>query len=295
MRLQTNHFLAYLKDIKGATSNTIQSYRRDIGQLLDFLEKDYKIVELNNIQGVHLNAYIQTLEKKNRAVSTISRNMSSFRSFFQYLLRRHIISVDPSELLVNPKYEAKIPIVLSFEEINLLLNQPNSLKDKGIRDKAMLEVMYASGMRVSELIQLKKDEVNITMGYIRCEHGKKERIIPIGQAAQLALFKYMNGAREKMIKEKDDTILFVNCLGKSMSRQGFWKIVKKYADKAGINKKITPRCLRHSFASHLVENGADLRSVQEMLGHSNVSTTQIYTKIKRGKLREVYTKAHPRA
>jgi len=295
MEDQTIHFLTYLKETKGASDNTIQSYRRDIGQLLNFLEKEYQMSRLDHIQGVHLNAYIQDLEKKKRAASTISRNMASFRSFFQYLMRRNKITEDPTELLVNPKLKERVPDVLSFDEVELLLSQPNQTENKGIRDRAMLEVLYASGMRVSEVIQLKKEEVNITMGYIRCEYGKKERIIPIGQAAQLALFKYMNGIRDAMIREKDETILFVNCLGRKMSRQGFWKIVKTYTKKAGITKKITPRYLRHSFASHLVENGADLRSVQEMLGHSSVSTTKVYTKTKHRKLRDVYAKAHPRA
>ena len=202
---------------------------------------------------------------------------------------------DPTEMLITPKIVKKAPEILSFAEIELLLAQPVESDDKGIRDKAMLELLYASGMRVTELIELKEEDINITMGYIHCASQKKERIIPIGQAAQLALFKYMTGSRGNMLKAEDEQTLFVNCLGASMSRQGFWKIIKGYARKAGIDNKITPHILRHSFASHLVENGADLRSVQEMLGHSSITTTQVYAKAAEGKLRDVYVKAHPRA
>lgn len=295
MKEQVNGFLDYLKEFKGASDNTIQSYRRDITQALGYIQMSYGVDDCNEVTSAHLGAYIRELENKGRAVSTISRNMASLRSFFQFLLRRGQITKDPAELLVTPKIEKKAPMVLSFEEIELLLSQPIEVDDKGIRDKAMLELLYASGIRVTELLELQEEDINITMGYIRCACSKKERIIPIGQAAQLALFKYMNGSRNNMIRREDEETLFVSCLGESMSRQGFWKIIKAYARKAGINKKITPHMLRHSFASHLVENGADLRSVQEMLGHSNISTTQIYAKMNNYKLRDVYIKAHPRA
>lgn len=288
-------FLNYIKDIKGATENTIQSYRRDINHLIKFVENKHGVVDLDNVTGIQLNAFIKDLEVKGRAVSTISRNMASLRSFFQYLLRRNIIHKDPTELLVTPKVEKKMPEILRFDEVELLLSQPIESDDKGIRDKAMLELLYACGIRVTELIELNLDDINITMGYIRCACSKKERIIPIGQAAQLALFKYMNGARNRMIRNSEEKLLFVNCSGESMSRQGFWKIIKLYARKAGINRKITPHIIRHSFAYHLIENGADLRSVQEMLGHSSISTTQVYAKMNNHKLRDVYIKAHPRA
>ncbi|PKM55168.1 MAG: tyrosine recombinase [Firmicutes bacterium HGW-Firmicutes-5] len=286
MNLSVKEFLEYLEQVKGASDNTIQSYHRDVNHFITFVQGHFDTKELSGITGTQLNAYIKDMEDKGRASSTISRNMASLRSFFQYLMRRNLIRKDPTEMLITPKVEKKAPEVLTFGEIELLLGQPYESDDKGIRDKAMLELLYATGIRVTELIGLREDDINITMGYIKCSSSKGERIIPIGQAAQLALFKYMNGPRNQMIKETDE---------KSMSRQGFWKIVKIYSKKAGIKKKITPHILRHSFASHLVENGADLRSVQEMLGHANISTTQVYSKLNDFKLRDVYIKAHPRA
>lgn len=295
MKVDITDFLTYLEEIKNASDNTIASYRRDLSLMFRYFGENTALESIHDITGVHLNQYVRYLEDKGRARSTISRTMASLRSYFQYLMRRQVIQRDPTEMLVTPKVEKKAPEVLSFKEIELLLAQPVESDDKGIRDKAMLELLYASGMRVTELIELREEDINITMGYIHCSNHKKERIIPIGQAAQLALFKYMNGARSNMVKTEEETTLFVNCLGASMSRQGFWKIIKGYARKAGIDKKITPHMLRHSFACHLVENGADLRSVQEMLGHSSIATTQIYAKAAEGKLRDVYVKAHPRA
>jgi len=295
MKVDITDFLEYLKDFKRASDNTISSYRRDLTLMFRFFEKGSELKDVKEITGVQLNKYIRHLENEGRAKSTISRNMASLRSYFQYLLRRQVIQKDPTEMLITPKIVKKAPEILSFAEIELLLAQPVESDDKGIRDKAMLELLYASGMRVTELIELKEEDINITMGYIHCASQKKERVIPIGQASQLALFKYMTGSRGNMVKAEDEQTLFVNCLGASMSRQGFWKIIKGYARKAGIDNKITPHILRHSFASHLVENGADLRSVQEMLGHSSITTTQVYAKAAEGKLRDVYVKAHPRA
>ncbi len=295
MKVDVTEFLEYLKDFKNASDNTISSYRRDLMLMFRYFESNTEIAEVKEITGVQLNRYFRHLEEQGKARSTISRNMASLRSFFQYMLRRQVIHKDPTEMLVTPKIVKKAPEILSFEDIEILLAQPAESDDKGIRDKAMLELLYASGMRVTELIELQKKDINITMGYIHCTSSTKERIIPIGQAAQLALFKYINGARSSMVKESDESTLFVNCSGATMSRQGFWKIIKGYARKAGINKKITPHMLRHSFASHLVENGADLRSVQEMLGHSSITTTQVYARAAEGKLRDVYVKAHPRA
>ncbi len=295
MKVDTTDFLEYLKDFKQASDNTISSYRRDLTLMFRYFGERTELTDVKEITGVQLNKYIRHLENEGRAKSTISRNMASLRSYFQYLLRRQVIQKDPTEMLITPKIVKKAPEILSFAEIELLLAQPVESDDKGIRDKAMLELLYASGMRVTELIELKEEDINITMGYIHCASQKKERVIPIGQAAQLALFKYMTGSRGNMLKAEDEQTLFVNCLGASMSRQGFWKIIKGYARKAGIDNKITPHILRHSFASHLVENGADLRSVQEMLGHSSITTTQVYAKAAEGKLRDVYVKAHPRA
>lgn len=287
-------FLVYLKQIKNSSENTIQSYKRDLKHLKDDLAKQ-GILDFRKVTATHLNSYILKLEKQGRAASTISRNVASIHSFFQFLFKSNMIDKDPSEAITAPKIDKKIPDILTLEEVELLLDQPCTTDNKGIRDKAMLELLYATGIRVSELINLKESDVNMPMGYIRCYDDKKERVIPIGNVAKFALTNYIKQSRYVMVKDPKEEILFVNCLGNAMSRQGFWKIIKSYASKANINKKITPHILRHSFASHLVENGADLRSVQEMLGHSDISTTQVYAKINNHKLREVYAKAHPRA
>lgn len=294
MKLYLEKFIDYIKNVKGASKNTILSYSRDLNRFLDFCE-ECEVTNLKKITSTQLNSYIIKLENDGRATSTISRNIASMRSFFQYLFKSGYINNDPSDVISPPKTDKKNPSILSFEEIELLLNQPSDIDNKGIRDKAMLELLYATGIRVSELMKLKKKDVNISMGYIKCSDSKKERIIPIGQAAKKALEQYLDNTREAMIKDPNEQALFVSCLGHTMSRQGFWKIIKTYANKAKINKKITPHMLRHSFASHLVENGADLRSVQEMLGHSDISTTQMYVKMNNNKLKEVYAKAHPRA
>lgn len=294
MKNRLRDFLEYLEKVKGSSKNTIQSYSRDLNNLIAFLVTNGAVV-VNKVTATHLNAYVMKLEKDGRAASTISRNIASIHSFFQYLFKLGIIEKDPSEVIIAPKIDKKAPEVLSFEEIELLLNQPSDINKKGIRDKAMLELLYATGIRVSELINLKQTDVNVSLGYLKCSDIKRERVIPIGQAAQYAITNYLKNARQVMVKDPDEALMFVNCLGNSMSRQGFWKIVKSYAVKAKINRKITPHILRHSFASHLVENGADLRSVQEMLGHSDISTTQIYAKMNNHKLKEVYAKAHPRA
>jgi integrase/recombinase XerD len=293
MKDTVSKFLDFLKTEKGSSENTVASYRRDVSNLIDYLESNS--ISLNKINNTNLNTYIMYLEKKGRAPSTISRNVASIHCYFGYLYKNKIINQDPSSNLISPKIEKRLPEVLSMEEVDILLSQPNDNNCKGIRDKAMLEALYATGIRVSELISLKKDDININLGYIRCNDNKKERIIPLGQVAKDAVKRYIAEARTIMVKDPHEEILFVSCLGHRMSRQGFWKIVKSYANKAGINKKITPHILRHSFATHLVENGADLRSVQEMLGHSDISTTQIYAQMSNNRLKDVYSKAHPRA
>lgn len=287
-------FINYLINTKGSSKNTVLSYERDLKKLMKYL-KINEITQLNKVNETILNSYVLDLEKKGRATSTISRNIASIKAFFNYLYKHDIIFEDPAEDLKAPRIEKKDPLVLSAEEVDLLLRQPKDTNIKGIRDKAMLELLYATGIRVSELISLTIDDINLSLGYIRCMDEKKERIIPIGTIALKVLTRYYEEARFIMLKNKEQRILFVNCLGQQMSRQGFWKIIKYYSSKANINKRITPHILRHSFAAHLVENGADLKSVQEMLGHSDISTTQIYAKMSSNKIKEVYHKAHPRA
>jgi integrase/recombinase XerD len=287
-------FIDYLENVKKSSQNTILSYQRDLQKLVEYC-RSHDLMQLKKINETNLNSFVLYLEKEGRATSTISRNIASMRSFFHFLFKQGFIIEDPSEKLKSPKIEKKVPDVLTAEEVDLLLRQPSDSNVKGLRDKAMLEVLYATGIRVSELINLAIDDINIYLGYIRCQDDKKERIIPMGNVAKEALKQYIEQARHVMLKDKYQKILFVSCLGEPMSRQGFWKVIKYYANKANINKKITPHILRHSFATHLVENGADLKSVQEMLGHSDISTTQIYAKMNSNKIKEVYTKAHPRA
>jgi integrase/recombinase XerD len=233
------------------------------------------------------------MENEKMSSATVSRSIASIRSFFIFLLERGKIVGNPTEGIKPPKVEKKIPETLTIEEVNLLLEQPSGDTPKEIRDKAMLELLYATGLRVTELISLKLSDLNLSLGYIECNDRNGSRIIPIENAAKAALNRYLLEVRPAMCA--DSEYLFTNVKGEEMSRQGFWKLLKAYAKKAGINKDITPHMIRHSFATHMVNNGADLASLQEMLGHSDISTTQIYLKSKSNKLKEVYDMAHPRA
>ena len=287
-------FIQYLKDIKKSSKNTILSYQRDLRKFFAYLQ-EARICDITKVNQTNLNSYMLYMEKENFAASTVSRNIATLKSYFMYLLKQGVISHDPADQLKAPKTEKKIPGILTVEEVNLLLSQPGGTSNKELRDKAMLELLYATGIRVSELISLTMEDVNLISGYIRVREGSRERVIPLGHAARQALKNYLENAREGMIATEDEPVLFTNCNGQPMSRQGFWKVLKQYAKRAGIETDITPHTLRHSFAAHLVENGADLHSVQEMLGHSDVSTTQIYAKFNNNRIREVYSKAHPRA
>ena len=287
-------FVEYLQSVKKSSKNTILSYQRDLKKFAQYL-KENGIDDIRKVNYTVMNAYMLMMEREHFAASTISRNIATLKAFFTYLQREHVVDDDPAVMLKAPKVEKKMPGVLSIEEVNLLLAQPVGTSNKEIRDKAMLELLYATGIRVSELISLKVSDVNLQNNYIRCVDGTKERVIPFGSAARAALKVYMTSAREAMIHSDEEDTLFTNCSGQPMSRQGFWKVLKQYAKRAGIETDITPHTLRHSFAAHLVENGADLHAVQEMLGHSDVSTTQIYAKLNSNRLKEVYTKAHPRA
>ena len=287
-------FVNYLQDVKKSSKNTILSYQRDLNKFFAYLDET-KMNDITKVNNTSLNSYILMMERENFKTSTISRNIATLKAYFNYLFKQGVIAQDPAEMLKAPKIEKKIPGILSIDEINLLLSQPSGSSNKEIRDKAMLELLYATGIRVSELISLTLDDINVNAGYIRCRENSKERIIPYGSVARTAIKNYLKDARPGMIATDNEKILFTNCNGQSMSRQGFWKVLKQYAKRAGIEGEITPHTLRHSFAAHLVENGADLHSVQEMLGHSDVSTTQIYAKMTNNKIKEVYAKAHPRA
>lgn len=295
MLQRINEFVDYLTNVKKSSKNTIASYKRDLIKLNNFLT-DSGCEEIGEITGTNLNSYVLMIEKQGMSTATVSRNIASVKAFFLYLLKQGVISEDPSETLKPPKIEKKAPVILTIEEVNLLLEQPNGTAPKDIRDKAMLELLYATGIRVSELIHLKVKDVNLSMNFLQCHDDNKERIIPFTNETKDALNIYLNNAREVMCKGEQE-YLFTNCQGSPMTRQGFWKIIKYYSAKAGIKKDITPHTIRHSFAMHLVNNGADLKSVQKMLGHSDISTTQIYVKTNDAniKLKEVYEKTHPRA
>lgn len=290
-------FLHYLIVEKGLAENTIQSYRRDISAYLIFIEKKLQITDINHVTRVHIMQFLSCLKDEGKSARTIARHIASIRSFHHFLILDKIVDHDPTVHIETPHPELKLPKVLNTDEVDTLLNTPDLTTTLGLRDKAMLELMYATGMRVSELVNLNINDVHLSLGFVRClGKGNKERIIPIGKMATEALKGYLEKARPKLINQKNKTdSLFMNHHGQRLSRQGFWKILKQMAVKAGIEKELTPHTLRHSFATHLLENGADLRSVQELLGHSDISTTQIYTHVTKTRLKDVYNQFHPRA
>ena len=288
-------FIRYIHRTKHASANTEVSYERDLKKLCAFLEERQDIRSWQDVTPTQLNAYMLDLEDQHYAASSISRNVASVRAFFQYLRRQNLVSADPTEDLRPPKAEKKMPEILTVSEVSALLAQPDLRTDKGIRDSAMLELLYATGIRVSELIGLQMENVNLRMDYITCVDRTKERVIPFGNTARQALRLYLEQARDHLAHSKENRFLFLNCQGRPMSRQGFWKIMKTYAREAGIEADITPHTLRHSFAVHMIENGADLRSLQEMMGHSDISTTQLYLNMNLNRIRDVYEHAHPRS
>lgn len=292
MQEHIEKFVLYLEKTKGLSNNTILSYGRDLKYFMKFLE-DVGIKDISKVNKTNVMSYVLELQKNDKTSSTISRSIASIRCFFGYLCKERIINENPAIGVSTPKVERKLPTIMSMEDVERLLAQPNN-DLKGIRDKAMLEVLYATGIRVSELINLKIDDVNLKLAMVKCSSENKERIIPIGPKAVQALDKYINRVRFAMIRKISENMLFVNCNGYPMTRQGFWKIIKAYAKKAEIISSITPHVLRHSFAAHLVQNGADLHSVQEMMGHSDISTTQVYAALNRRRIKEIYLKAHPR-
>lgn len=294
MEALVQRFVTFLEKDKRLSTNTLQSYRRDIEQYFNYL-RGINLHNISNSNKTTVITYLLFLQKKGRATSTISRNLASIRSFYQYMTKNKLIEQDPTTELESPKVEKKLPQILSPEEVELLLEQPQCVDMKGYRDKAMLELLYATGIRVSELIQLDIQDLNIDIAYIKCNKGSRERMIPIGSIAISALKEYLSKSRPLLIQRVDERALFVNVNGGRLTRQGFWKIIKQYKNQAQISKDITPHTLRHSFAAHLLENGADLRSIQEMLGHSDISSTQIYTQIAKNRIKEVYKKTHPRA
>ncbi len=285
-------YQTFLVEEKQASENTVSSYVRDISQYYTWLNSE--VLSPENASQADIDRYTKYLLSLGKTVSTVTRSLASLKSFYAYLQRENVVSSNPAKGLSLEKVERKLPQILTSKEVEIFLEQPDPRDAKGCRDKAMLELLYATGIRVSELIGLNLEHLNLSAGFLRCEARKKERIIPLYPTAVRALTDYIEHVRPQIIEQPDERALFVNMNGSRMSRQGFWKIIKHYQEMAGIQKDITPHTLRHSFAAHLLENGADLHSIQEMLGHADISSTQVYTQVINQKLKDVYNKAHPR-
>ena len=294
MNTYVKEYTSFMTDIRHKSLNTVESYKRDVTQYISYLDGT-GVTDISSTTKTTVLSYLLYLQKEGRASSTVSRTLASLRSYYLFMMQNGVVKSNPTSNLEAPHVEKKIPKILSGEEVELLLEQPKDCDNKGIRDKAMLELLYATGIRVSELINLDVSDVNVPMSFVRCKGGKKERIIPMGHQAKDALENYINNVRKYMVKDENETALFVNCSGARLSRQGFWKLIKYYQHIAGIETDITPHTLRHSFAAHLLENGADLHSIQEMMGHADISSTQVYSRMMNSKINDVYAKAHPRA
>ena len=293
MEKQLKLFFGFLENDKKLSNNTLQSYKRDLKQFKEYLEQNDQ--KYDKLTQKDMKDYINHLQDIGKKASTISRCIASIRSFYQYELKNKKIKADPTDNIQSPKIEKRVPSVLSSKEVALLLEQPKDVDLKGIRDKAMLEFAYATGMRVTEIISLNLEDVNLDEGYVTCKNGNKQRNIPLGTISLKTLKEYVENAREIIIKNDSEKALFVNINGKRLTRQGFWKIIKYYKEQAHITKDITPHVLRHSFATHLLQNGADLKAIQTMLGHSDISSTQVYMQFQDEGLKNIYKKAHPRA
>ena len=294
MNTYVKEYTSFMTDIRHKSLNTVESYKRDVTQYISYLDGT-GVTDISSTTKTTVLSYLLYLQKEGRASSTVSRTLASLRSYYLFMMQNGVVKSNPTSNLEAPHVEKKIPKILSGEEVELLLEQPKNCDNKGIRDKAMLELLYATGIRVSELINLDVSDVNVPMSFVRCKGGKKERIIPMGHQAKDALENYINNVRKYMVKDENETALFVNCSGARLSRQGFRKLIKYYQHIAGIETDITPHTLRHSFAAHLLENGADLHSIQEMMGHADISSTQVYSRMMNSKIKDVYAKAHPRA
>lgn len=287
-------FLDYLSVEKGMAKNTIFAYRQDLNIYLNFIEKR-KITALSNVVKNDIVEFMLAEKTKGISPTSISRRLAAIRMFHRFLSRERILKNDPTTLIESPKLWKKVPDTLSLNEVETLISQPNLRNHQGIRDKALLETLYATGMRVSEATDLKTNNVNLDIGFLRCiGKGNKERVIPLGKKAIQSIRKYLEASREKFLNKKTSEHLFISRSGRKLSRQSVWKLIKRYAKEAKIKKPIKVHTLRHSFATHLLERGADLRSVQEMLGHSNISTTQIYTHIDKDRLKTIHKMFHPR-
>ena len=294
MERQLKYFFDFLENEKKLSDNTLQSYKRDLKQFKRYLEA-YGL-RFDRVKKEDIEEYVKEMsEQEHKKPASISRSIASLRSFYQFVVKRKKIKEDPTKDIKAPKVEKRVPSVLTAEEVELLLEQPKDIDLKGIRDKAMLEFAYATGMRVTEIISLNIDDVNLEEGFVTCKSGNKQRNIPLGKMSLKALKEYIEHARDILIKSESEQALFVNINGGRLTRQGFWKIIKYYKEQAHISKDITPHVLRHSFATHLLQNGADIKAIQAMLGHSDISSTQVYMQFQDEGLKDIYRKAHPRA
>lgn len=284
----------FLAEEKHSSQNTISSYLRDVTQFSEYLENN-RNCDLRHADSNMVKDYMSWMQGRGKSAASVTRFLASIKSFYNFLISLGEVKINPAKGVTAAKVERKYPEILTSKEVELFLEQPQCIDAKGFRDHAMLELLYATGIRVSELISLDVADLNLAAGLIRCESKGKERVIPLYQTAIKALQDYVKNIRPQLIADSTEEALFVNMNGERMSRQGFWKIIKYYQEKAGIEKDITPHTLRHSFAVHLLENGADIRSIQEMLGHADISSTQIYTHVVKRQLKDVYRKAHPRA
>jgi len=284
----------YLAEEKHASANTLSSYIRDLNQFQSWLMRKGSM-DLRKVKKENVTEYLAHMTQEGKSPATVTRGIASIKSFYAYMVLSGVMRANPAKEVSAAKVDRKVPEILTNKEVELFLEQPKCVDEKGYRDHAMLELLYATGIRVSELIGLDVSDVNLTVGFIRCRGKEKERIIPLYQAAVKALQDYLRDIRPRIVASEEETSLFVNMNGERMSRQGFWKIIKYYQEKAEIEKEITPHTLRHSFAVHLLQNGADLRSIQEMLGHADISSTQIYAHVVKKQLNDIYHKAHPRA
>lgn len=295
MHALLDSFLSYLAVEKGLSENTLESYGRDVKKFIEFLEQE-KITAISDVKYRHIADFLALSKEKGFTATTIVRSIVSIKQFFKYLIIEKLIAEDPAFQIRTPKMKKSIPAVISLDDVETLLVAPDESTPEGLRDSAMLEVLYATGIRVSELIGLKLNDVNFDHGYVIVYgKGSKERIVPVGEKAREKMLSYLADARPLILKSREAKALFVTRRGKGMTRQGFWKLIKNYALKAAIPKKISPHTLRHSFATHLLERGADLRTIQIMLGHSDISTTQIYTHVESERLKEIHKKYHPRS
>ena len=282
-------YLNFLKNTKKSSDNTIQAYKRDLNFFFEYLNKNK--IEYLNVEYDDIQKYIEELNTEGTKAASISRRLATLRSFYGYLLKKKLIKSIPTNKVNTPKVEKKAPMILTSDEVEILLSQPKSDDLKGIRDKAMLEFAYATGMKVSEIINLDLKDVNLVDSYVVCNEGYSKRVVPLGRISKEALVEYLDNSRPYLLKTDDEKPLFVNVMGNRLTRQGFWKIIKQYQEQAHIEKEITPHVLRHSFATHLLQNGADMRAVQTMLGHTDIASTQVYMKL----IDDQYKENHPRA